>query len=113
MTIALRPSTTPRLLVTLALVAAVITSLGLLLLAGFARPSLQPPVNLARNGLIAYDSGGDIWVAEANGTSPRRLTTDPLREFAPTWSPDGTRLVFWEGSARGIANLILVNADGG
>jgi Tol biopolymer transport system component len=48
-----------------------------------------------RNGLIAYDHQGDIWVVEPDGSNPRPFVTDPLIDFDPTWSPDGTHMAFW------------------
>ncbi|NNF58855.1 MAG: hypothetical protein HKN04_11520 [Rhodothermaceae bacterium] len=55
----------------------------------------------------------EIWVSEADGRSPRRLT-----HFAgpyvgpPAWSPEGTRLVF-DARAEGQADLYTVAAEGG
>jgi dipeptidyl aminopeptidase/acylaminoacyl peptidase len=68
----------------------------------------------SRNGLIAVDAGGDILVAEPDGSEPRRLTTGPDNDSNPTWSRDGRRLAFWstpEGST--LARLVIVDADGG
>lgn len=39
---------------------------------------------------------GDVWVMNANGSNPRRLTTDTDARD-PAWSPDGTRIVFNRG----------------
>jgi Tol biopolymer transport system component len=74
-----------------------------LLLAAFAavgvgsrtdqRPT--PPFGLARNGLIAFDSGGDIWAADPDGSDPRSLVSGPGFDIGPTFSPDGTKLAFW------------------
>jgi Tol biopolymer transport system component len=35
-----------------------------------------------------------IWMVDATGGEPRRFTAGPKRDFAPRWSPDGTRLAF-------------------
>lgn len=40
------------------------------------------------------DGGRDIWVVNADGTSPRRLTDGRGENTWPTWSPDGGRLAF-------------------
>src|SRR5215510_5796074 len=36
----------------------------------------------------------NIWLVEAAGGTPRRFTAGPLRDTAPRWSPDGSRLAF-------------------
>jgi hypothetical protein len=44
---------------------------------------------------IAYASGGDIYVASADGAvDPRRLTTDPRLDEWPAWSPDGRTIYY-------------------
>ena len=48
---------------------------------------------------IAFVYAGDLWVADRNGQSPRRLTSSPAEESAPTFSPDGSLIAFtasWE-----------------
>lgn len=68
--------------------------------------------------LIAYRSSitnSDIWVMHSDGSSPQRLTTDLSDEESPTWSPDGTKLVY---SARSFSagqfqeHLRMMDADG-
>jgi Tol biopolymer transport system component len=36
----------------------------------------------------------DIYVMDSDGTDVVRLTDDPLPEFMPVWSPDGSRIAF-------------------
>jgi len=64
---------------------------------------------------IAYysDVSGDreIYIADAHGTNPIRLTDSPGVDEDPEWSPDGKQLVFRSERAGG-SNLYLVNADG-
>lgn len=49
-------------------------------------------------GAIAYvsEAGGnaDIFVIGREGGEPARLTTSPLNDMHPFWSPDGKRIVF-------------------
>jgi len=74
---------------------------------------LPPPNGPAANGLIAYESAGDIWVVDPDGTDPRRLTTSEAVEDSPVWSRDGTMLAFWSQEGPGSpASLIVVDADG-
>jgi Tol biopolymer transport system component len=93
----------------LALVAAAIIA-GLVLVGSQHRP--PPPFGIARPGLIAFDSDGRIFVANADGTGRRQLTSGPL-DIGPTWSLDGTKLAYWARSGQGEpASLVVMDADG-
>lgn len=49
-------------------------------------------VNLVAIGNSLVDDG--IWVANADGSDPVRITSNTLSPVSPTWSPDGTKLTF-------------------
>jgi Tol biopolymer transport system component len=36
----------------------------------------------------------DLWLYDSNGGPGQRITSQPLDEFAPVWSPDGRRLLY-------------------
>jgi TolB protein len=36
----------------------------------------------------------EIWVMNADGTNPQRLTFNSLEERSPDWSPDGTKIMY-------------------
>lgn len=60
-----------------------------------------------RNGNI------DIYVANADGSNERRLTTHPDADTTPTWSPSGNQIAFTSDRARpGLAMIYYMNADG-
>jgi uncharacterized protein YjdB len=67
---------------------------------------------------IAYSStkagSPDLYVADADGRNPRRITTDPGAETEPVWTPDGSRLVYTAtpAGAGGVSQLVSVRADG-
>ncbi|PYS57229.1 MAG: hypothetical protein DMF74_26580 [Acidobacteria bacterium] len=46
----------------------------------------------------------DIWLIELTRGTPTRLTFDPANDVYPTWSPDGSRIVF-SSNREGTANL--------
>ena len=64
---------------------------------------------------IAFSSDcGRLWgiyVAQADGTLPRRVTPPDMEARMPNWSPDGARLVFQSNPA-GNWDIYTVNADG-
>ncbi|MGH9833999.1 MAG: protein kinase domain-containing protein [Blastocatellia bacterium] len=53
----------------------------------------------------------DIWVIDLLRNLPTRLTSDPLVDQMPTWSPDGARLVF--NSSKGGVNGLYQKAASG
>jgi Tol biopolymer transport system component/serine/threonine protein kinase len=57
--------------------------------------------------------GGDIWVASADGSNPRRVTFLPITS-GPRWSPDGRSLAF-AALAPGLVrpDIWIVDANGG
>jgi Tol biopolymer transport system component len=79
-----------------------------------ARPSGPPIALAALRGRIVFSRRDDIWVANANGSRARRLTRRRGPEFDPSWSPDGSRIVYRD-SRHGINRndeIFVVHADG-
>lgn len=62
------------------------------------------------------DQGRDIFVMETNGCNLRNLTNTPnLYESNPSWSSDGTKIVFECASVEGYTynpNIGIINIDG-
>ncbi len=55
---------------------------------GIVRPVISPD-----GKRIAFNALGDIWVMDI-GSKPKRLTHDRFLDADPSWSPDGTKLVY-------------------
>jgi hypothetical protein len=60
---------------------------------------------------LAFTSGGDIYVINADGSGQARLTNDPSLDSFRSWSPDGSKIGFT--SVRdGNLEVYVMNADG-
>ena len=65
-----------------------------------------------RAALEIMDNGNvDVWVAELSRGTLTRITTDPLQDQNPLWSPDGRRVLF-HSRRSGSAELLWKSADG-
>jgi TolB protein len=53
----------------------------------------------------------EIYVANADGSRPRRLTRNATDDFGPTWSPDGRRILYTHGPDE-AHQVYVMNADG-
>lgn len=53
----------------------------------------------------------NIWVANADGSNPRRLTSGSASDTAPCWSPTGQEIAFTSNRA-GSPQIYLMDADG-
>ena len=68
-----------------------------------------------RGGLIAFTSerngNAEIYVMNADGSDPQRLTHDPAYDGWPSWSPDGSQIAF-SSSRNGKPDIYVMDADG-
>ena len=55
----------------------------------------------------------NIWMVPTPGGAPRRFTAGPLRDTAPRWSPDGTRLAYVSEREPGKKGQLHVMPVGG
>jgi tricorn protease len=62
--------------------------------------------------LVAFAYANDLWVAAADGSGVRRLTSHPGVESGPSFSPDGALLAF-TGRYEGNTDVYVVPAAGG
>ncbi|HVS14408.1 MAG TPA: PDZ domain-containing protein [Thermoanaerobaculia bacterium] len=61
---------------------------------------------------IAFVYAGDLWIANRDGSVPRRLTSHEGTESSPRFSPDGT-LVAFSGQYDGNTDVFVVPVEGG
>ncbi len=69
----------------------------------------QPTISADR---IAFEYGGDLWIANRTGGEARRLTSTPAVESNPFLSPDGKWVAFTSNRS-GNEDVYLVSAAGG
>src|SRR4051812_12434823 len=60
---------------------------------------------------VAFEYGGDIWVASKNGGNARRITSTPAIEKFPHFSPDGSIIAF-SSDRTGQQQVYIVPAEG-
>lgn len=99
-----------------------LATLGLLVLAlvavlsGSGAKRLPAPFGIAGNGSILVDtssvSNGDILVADADGSNLRTLVGGDTNDYGPSYSRDGSRLMFLRRTGPGLVQPMLANADG-
>ena len=76
------------------------------------QPRLPEPFGAARNGLIAYDASGDIYVADPVTGAATAIVSSPETDVGPRFSRDGTRVVFERMLDTGRSQLYVVRSDG-
>src|SRR5512139_1775245 len=62
-------------------------------------------------GLVAFAYANDLWVAQADGSGVRRLTSHPGVESGPRFSPDGSLIAF-TGRYEGNTDVYVVSFAG-
>ena len=83
-------------------------------------PTAPDAATAARDGLIAFMRPGtlggyDIWVVRPDGKGLRRLTRAPSshEDYNPTWSPDGSTVLFERRGDPNGEDLYTIPAAGG
>jgi TolB protein len=63
----------------------------------------------------SYKDGGEVWVANADGTSPQRIYHTPYLLYSPVWSPDGKLIAFTQRDGSGDSrpfDIWVARSDG-
>jgi len=86
-------------------------------LVSVGRPQIAPDASFAvfatsRPDLAANRAVGQLWRVELPAGIPRRITRGAA-DTAPRLSPDGTRIAFLRGDAKGKPQIQVVSAAGG
>jgi len=62
-------------------------------------------------GIVPTDLGQEIYLVDVDGTNPTQLTNSPENDVYPSWSPDGSKIVF-ESHRDGNREIYTMNPDG-
>ncbi|HEY0544331.1 MAG TPA: FG-GAP-like repeat-containing protein [Pyrinomonadaceae bacterium] len=76
--------------------------------AGITQPTPIAPSWSPDGSKLAFASGGEIYVINANGTGEHPVTNNPAIDRDPAWSPDGSKIVF----SRSGSSIFVINLDG-
>ena len=86
-----------------------------------AQPTAMAASDTALTGRFAYNTpDGNLWAVDADGARRVQLTRAGGNDFDPSWSPDGSQLVFRTSRGRyaadrygaGTEGIFIVAADG-
>lgn len=110
MQLAFQRPVVPRTVIYLAVTGLVIAALGVAAVV-LSRPPTPIPLGVA-NGAIAYDAGGQIYLAAADGSDPRPIAQPGRYAYTPTFSPDGSKLAYLSTNDVGQLHVFVANADG-
>lgn len=89
-----------------------------LVFASIAQAQQARPIHFARNagiandGRVAFTYQDDIWLVDADGSNPRRLTVNVARDFSPRFSPDGKWIAF-TSNRTGNNDVFVMPSTGG
>jgi hypothetical protein len=104
----------PRAWRTMGILVVLALLLAAVLIAVGSQRHLPPPFGLAANGSITYSKDGDIYVRPATTGPERLLVGGPEVDAVPSYSRDGSNLLFVRLKAEDsdIGSLMIANADG-
>src|SRR4051794_20444190 len=93
-------------LMMLALVTATVPTVATTTLSTFV-PGAAAAVAPIGKIVFVSDRGGtsDLWVMNADGSSPVQLTNDAVSERSPKWSPDGSKIAFTSNARPGTDDI--------
>ena len=75
-------------------------------------PAWSPDATKIAYAGTTSGSNLQIYVMNADGSGPTRLTTSGFLDDQPSWSPDGTKIVFGRNLSGGGLRVFVINADG-
>jgi Tol biopolymer transport system component len=74
-------------------------------------PAWSPTGNRIAFARPVSGNDTDLYVVDADGSTPTQLTSGPKWDRAPDWSPDGTKIAFERGR-ESVNSVYVMRADG-
>ncbi|MEX2528912.1 MAG: amidohydrolase family protein [Gemmatimonadota bacterium] len=73
----------------------------------FTASQIRDAVPSPDGSRLAFSAMNRLWVAQADGSNPRRLTSSEVSEHYPSWSPDGNSIAYvtWEGTGGAVMRV--------
>jgi WD40 repeat protein len=65
-----------------------------------------------RNGAIVYEEGGELFIVDELGASPRQLGSTPNYDYGPVFSPTGDRVAFVRDTGHAASGIMTIRPDG-
>jgi Tol biopolymer transport system component len=75
------------------------------------QPEWSPDAKTIAFTSLRNDGLGDIYVMDADGSNQTRLTTNPTTDSSPSWSPNGTKILF-ASQRDGDLEIYVMDANG-
>lgn len=79
---------------------------------GSRQQRIPPPFGLARNGLVAYDAGGDIFTADPVTGAATAIVGGSQTDVEPRFSLDGQQVAFERKLGTTRSQIYVARADG-
>lgn len=64
------------------------------------------PIHSPNNRFIVYSEDGNLFVAGADGSNPRRVVASKERDYSPVWSPNSRKLAFVRDGDIWVTNVM-------
>ena len=75
----------------------------------------EPDISPNGKEIVFCSTNGDnnaIYTTSIDGSNPKRIVNLPEYESSPSWSPDGSKIIFYSMKENGESDIYVVDKDG-